>query len=155
MGLAASPRGDNVRVSPPAPAVECDVLMRLVTDVDLLPVTARLAYDTSDPFAVRMALRSPGGPEVEWVMSRDLLAGGLSHPSGDGDVGVWPSTAAGEEVLCLSLASPDGQALLVGDTAEVSGFVARTYDAVPPGEEGDFLDLDALVEQLLASAPDQ
>jgi hypothetical protein len=137
-------------VSSSAPAVECDVALRLVTDRSLLPVTARLAYDARDPFAVRMALRSPGGPEVEWVMSRDLLAGGLSEPSGEGDVGIWPSTSAGEDVLCLSLASPDGQALLVGDCAEVSGFVERTYDAVPSGEESGFIDLDALVEQLLA-----
>lgn len=138
-----------------APVVESDVVLRLVTDAELLPVTARLAYDAHDPFAVRMALRSPGGPEVEWVMSRDLLAAGLSEPAGDGDIGVWPSTSAGVDVLCMSLASPDGQALLVAESDDVSEFVARTFDAVHRGDESGFLDIDALIEQLLSGGPDR
>jgi hypothetical protein len=35
-------------------------------------------------------------------------------------------------------------------TADVYQFLARTWAAVPPGSEGDTVDLDELVEELLA-----
>ena len=94
-------------------------------------------------------MRTDGGPTVEWVVSRELLAAGLHAPAGEGDVGIWPSTNRGAEVVCVSLTSPDGQALLFGRHADVAEFLDRTFAEVPAGTEGDFLDLDALVEHLL------
>ena len=136
-------------MSRPASFVSSSVELHLVTAGNPVPVTARLAYDPSDPFAVGVSMRTDGGPTVQWVMSRDLLAAGLEAPAGDGDVGVWPSTNRGADVVCVSLSSPDGQALLFGRRADIGEFLDRTFAEVPAGTESDFIDLDALVEHLL------
>jgi len=136
-------------VSRPASTVSCSVELHLVTSGSPVPVSADLSYDPTDPFAVIVSLRTDGSPAVDWVVARDLLADGLTAPTGDGDIGVWPSTSHGAPVVCLSLSSPDGQALLFGAHADVSEFVRRTFAEVPAGTEADLLDMDALIDQLL------
>jgi Streptomyces sporulation and cell division protein, SsgA len=136
-------------VSSSASALCSTVQLRLVTADDSVPVPADLRYDPADPFAVTVCLRAHGSPEVEWVVAREVLAAGLRTPAGDGDLGVWPSTSDGDEVVCLSLSSPDGRALLYGPQDDVALFLTRTYAAVPPGRESSFLDIDGLVERLL------
>jgi hypothetical protein len=136
-------------VSSSAPALCSTVQLRLVTADDSLPVPAELRYDPADPFAVTVCLRAQGSVEVDWVVAREVLATGLRTPAGDGDLGVWPSTSNGDEVVCLSLSSPDGEALLYGPQEDVALFLTRTYAAVPPGKESAFLDIDGLVERLL------
>jgi hypothetical protein len=133
----------------PASFVSSSVELHLVTAGSPVPVSARLAYDPSDPYAVSVSMRTDSGPTVDWVVSRDLLAAGLSAPAGDGDIGVWPSTSQGADVVCVSLTSPDGQALLFGSRTDVAQFLDRTFAEVPAGTESDLLDLDALVEHLL------
>jgi hypothetical protein len=128
------------------------VALHLVTSGAPVLVGADLVYDPADPFAIRVCLRTDGSPAVQWVISRDLLADGLTRPAGEGDIGVWPSVAGGVAVVCLSLSSPDGQALLFGAHGEVSEFVHRTFDEVPAGHESELLDLDAVVERLLGRA---
>jgi hypothetical protein len=112
-------------------------------------VSADLSYDPADPFAVSISLRTDGSPAVDWVVSRDVLADGLVAPAGDGDIGVWPSTSRGATVVCLSLSSPDGQALLFGAHADVCDFVERTFAEVAAGSEAELVDMDALVDYLL------
>ena len=51
----------------------------------------------------------------------------------------------------LQLSSPDGSALLAADAEGLECFLARTYDAVPLGYEGDHLDVDTAIAELLAS----
>jgi hypothetical protein len=114
-----------------------------------VPVTARLSYDPADPFAISVSMRTDGSPTVHWVVSRELLAAGLLAPAGDGDIGVWPSTSKGSEVVCVSLSSPDGQALLYGRHGDVAAFLERTFSEVPAGSESDLIDIDGLIEQLL------
>jgi hypothetical protein len=87
---------------------------------------------------------------VEWVFARDLLRHGLSNPTGDGDVHVWPSWGTGRELLMISLTSPDGQAVLEASADDVRSFLDRTTAVVPDGQESDFLDLDAALTRLLA-----
>ena len=136
-------------MSRPASSVSSSVELHLVTAGSPVPVRARLAFNPSDPFAVTVSMSAEGGPSVQWVMSRDLLAAGLDAPAGDGDVGVWPSTNRGAEVVCVSLTSPDGQALLFGRHADIAEFLDRTFAEVPAGAESDFLDVDGLIDQLL------
>jgi hypothetical protein len=122
-------------------------LQLVVPGAAMLPVPAHLAYDASDPYAVRATFLA-GDDSVEWVFARDLLASGVSRPTGDGDVHVSPD---GPEVILISLASPDGRAVLAAPSAEVSGFVARTYELVPPGDEWRHVDVDAAISRLLTS----
>lgn len=121
-------------------------LQLVVPGAAMLPVPARLAYDASDPYAVRATFLA-GDDAVEWVFARELLASGSVQPIGDGDVRVWPS---GPEVVLISLASPDGRAVLAAPRAAVSGFVTRTYELVPAGDESRHVDVGAAISQLLS-----
>ncbi len=130
--------------------VESSVQLRLVVaDADAVPLPVSLRYSASDPYAVR-AVFSGDGMEVEWVFARDLLRTGLSSPTGDGDVHVWPSWGTGRELLMISLTSPDGQAVLEATAEDVRSFLDRTAAVGPDGDESSFLDLDAALARLLA-----
>jgi hypothetical protein len=110
-----------------------------------------LVFDPADPFAVAMHLDARSGTVV-WTFARDLLANGLYEPSGNGDVQIWPCLSSnGEAVIIIELRSPDGAAVLQAPSRAVHGFVARTHNAVPEGEESAHLRLDDVISQLLAS----
>jgi Streptomyces sporulation and cell division protein, SsgA len=132
----------------PAPTrMTHEVELQLVVPGDtLLPVPAHLAYDTSDPYAVRATFLA-GEDSVEWVFARDLLAAGVNRPVGDGDVHVWPR---GPEVVLIALSSPDGKAVLAAPMAKVAGFVARTYELVAAGDESRHVDVEAAIARLLS-----
>jgi hypothetical protein len=108
------------------------------------------SFDPADPYAVTMKLEARSG-SVTWTFARELLAEGLYHPSGDGDVQVWPCLSnMGDAVVIVELCSPDGTALLQTGSRAVQMFVTSIYDAVPAGTESSHVSIDALVEQLLA-----
>jgi hypothetical protein len=86
---------------------------------------------------------------VEWIFARDLLAEGLSHPAGEGDVRLWPSTGPGRHVLNIALSSPFGQAQFEAPLAALTGFLLRTFEVVPTGREGDFIDIANELNDLL------
>lgn len=116
-----------------------------------LSLDADLGYSSNDPYAVTTTFHTGGG-DVVWTFARDLLIRGLTSPSGDGDVHVWPCLdAAGQAVVIVELNSPDGELLVQIPTKDLYRFVNRTLSAVPLGSEGDYLDLDTLINQLMAA----
>jgi hypothetical protein len=130
--------------------VEATIQLRMVVaDAEAVSFTASLRYAVADPYAVR-AVFTNEDQEVEWVFARDLLHRGLSAPTGDGDVHVWPSWGTGRELLMVSLTSPDGQAVLETSADSVRTFLDRTAVLVPYGDESLYLDLDAAVARLLS-----
>lgn len=114
-----------------------------------LPVV--LHYDVADPYAVHATFRTGQGEGVSWVFARELLALGVNRPSGDGDVRVWPSFSAGDEVVFIGLTSPDGEALLQAPKRDLLDFLGRTSSICAQGREADHLDLDRAIEALLTS----
>ena len=114
-----------------------------------VPLTASLYYRGDDPYAIRMAFHVGADDPVEWIFARDLLAAGLNRPAGDGDVRVWPSVAAHRDVLNLSLSSPFGQAHFEAPLTALTGFLLRTFEVVPAGREGEFIDIDGELNDLL------
>jgi hypothetical protein len=119
--------------------VEATVQMRmLVADADPVPLPVVLQYMASDPCAVH-AVFSGDGMEVVWVLGRELLRDGLARPIGDGDVHCWPSWGTGQELLMISLTSPDGQAVLECAADDVRRFLDRTEAVVSPGDESYLL----------------
>jgi hypothetical protein len=132
-------------------SVSTGVTLRLVIggDSDVL-VPATLAYDASAPFAVSAVFHTSEG-DVVWVFGRDLLEDGLRGPVGHGDVAVWPSRHQGRQVVCVSLASPSGSALLEAEQPDVVAFLDSTFAVVPMGTEMERLDLDAEIEALLGN----
>ena len=101
---------------------------------------------------VRSAVEQTGnGDGVRWVFARDLLARGTVQPTGSGDVRVLPQRSTVTDALCISLTSPDGQALIQAAMDEVGEFLTRTYSLCPLGSEGEHLDFDRTIAALLAS----
>ncbi len=132
-------------------------LRLLVPGTAVLPVRADLRYDVADPYAVQISFHT--GPEaqgdvVQWTFARQLLSEGVSLPSGEGDVQVWPSTSAGGRVACLSLSSPSGRALFELPLADLVEFLGDTYKAVPAGSESAYVDVDSELALLLWAEPE-
>ena len=130
-------------------SVSTGLTLRLVLGGDAdVHVPSTLVYDSRSPFAVTAVFHTSEG-DVTWVFSRDLLEDGLTGPAGEGDVAVWPSRSHDRRVVCLSLASPSGSALLEADAADVVAFLDATFSVTPMGTEMSSIDLDAELAELL------
>ncbi|MQY16669.1 Sporulation-specific cell division protein SsgB [Streptomyces sp. RB5] len=128
-----------------------DLDVRLVLSPDRgVDVPARLTYLTADPYAVRFTFHTCSPAPVHWTFARELLVEGVFRPCGQGDVRLWPTKVDGRNVVCLALASPDGDALIEAPAAAVSAWLERTMRLVPPGRETTRQELDAALERLLA-----
>lgn len=138
-------------------SVSTELQLRLVVaGAAPLLVRAGLLYDARDPYAVQVAFHTGHGDDrdaVQWTFARSLLSDGVSAPAGEGDVQVWPSSAAGQDVVCLSLSSPSGQALFEVPLRELVDFLARTHRNVPPGTESSHVDVEAELAMLLWAEP--
>lgn len=137
----------------PQTAVIAEVGLRLVVPGSpSLPVLATLRYDATDPYAICVSFHTGAdGAVVEWSFARQLLTDGVTHPVGEGDVHVWPTTRAGRPLISLALTSPSGAALFETSLDEVVEFLSRSYAAVPTGSESDYIDIDAELALLLWS----
>lgn len=115
------------------------------------PINAELHYDPRDPYAVT-AIFLTGSTPVRWTFGRDLLTAGLYEPTGDGDVHVWPCLDSdGHAVVIIELCSPDGEALVQARTGDLSTFVSRMNQAVAPGNESGFMDIDAVLAAIFTA----
>lgn len=101
-----------------------------------VPVAARLTYRVGDPYAVHIDFHCDTRSPVHWVFGRDLLIDGVYRPSGQGDVRIWPTQISEERaVVCLSLTTADGTAVLRAPALALSAWLERTMRLVPPGRE--------------------
>lgn len=128
-------------------------LRLIVPQQTIVPLVASMHYSAADPYAVRMAFHVGTDEPVEWIFARDLLAAGIEARQGEGDVQVWPSaTSCGPDpgaVLNIELSSPFGRAHFEAPAGAMSSFLRRTYQIVPPGKEGSFIDIEAELNALL------
>jgi len=134
------------------------IAMTPVQDDQVLdPIDVGLGYDPTDPYAVRFTFGPPSAHPaagVVWTFSRDLLVDGVTTPTGEGDVQVWPCLDVdGRATVVVELRSPSGELALQVLTKDLNEFVRRTLDAVPHGTESDHLDLDG-ADAWLASITD-
>lgn len=136
---------------PTAPAVMQEIALQCEDDLGRpLTFMSSFRYDSQDPYAVWLTFHIPGG-DVHWVLARSLLVRGIDEPTGEGDVCLWPNLDPdGRAVVSMDFHSPEGRLVVEARTSDVYQFLGRTYAAVPPGTEGDNVDLDELVEELLA-----
>jgi Streptomyces sporulation and cell division protein, SsgA len=124
-------------------------LSLVVPDHGAVPLVASLNYSADDPYAIRMAFHVGADEPVEWIFARDLLAVGLEGPAGEGDVQVWPTDDHGRELLNIALSSPFGEAHFEAPRASTAAFLAKTYEVIAAGNESDFIDVDAELDELL------
>jgi hypothetical protein len=107
------------------------------------PVETELLYQADDPFAVTMKFHA-GGAVATWIMGRDLLAEGLSTPSGRGDVRLRPNAG---RTLVLELISDRHVTVFRLPAGTLRKFLDATYRLVPPGTE--HFDADAFLGTVL------
>lgn len=118
-------------------------------------VEAGFSYDPSDPYAVWVSLPADD-VEIRWAMCRSLLSRGLTDPVGEGDVQLWPSTdETGSGIVVLDLWSHELHVVAEVPTRELYRFLTRTLAAVPFGTEHQHLDVDGLINDLLAGSGSQ
>ncbi|MFG2815204.1 SsgA family sporulation/cell division regulator [Streptomyces sp. NPDC048202] len=131
--------------------VERELELKLILSPERsIPVPARLAYRSDDPYAVHITFHVNSDFPVHWTFARELLVEGVFRPCGHGDVRVWPTKVNGRSAVLMALSSPDGDALLEAPTPQVSAWLERTLRAVPPGAEAAQLGIDDALDQLLA-----
>ena len=124
-------------------------LSLVVPEHGAVPLVASLCYSAGDPYAIRMAFHVGADDPVEWIFSRDLLSAGLIRPAGEGDVQVWPGEDHGIGVLNIALSSPFGQAHFEAPMMSIADFLNRTYRVIAAGSEGDFINIDSELDELL------
>ena len=133
--------------------VTIDLTLRLLGSETGIDLPARLRYEAADPYAVRLIFGLGATEEtVEWVFARELLSGGMTGPTGGGDVRIAPGTIEDPDSrteLTVALSSPSGSAMLSVPRALATNFLLATYELVWPGCESQHLDLDSAVESLL------
>ena len=134
------------------PVIESPVAVeRLDETGSLVQSDALFSYDPSDPFAATLTLKA-SPRDVRWTFARDVLIDGLFEPAGEGDVVVFPflDPETGSAVTVLELRSSDGTFMAQVAQQALQAFVRAMLDSVPLGAESDLVDLDRLVELLVA-----
>ena len=76
----------------------------------------------------------------------------LSVAVGEGDVQVWPEEFDGADILNIALSSPFGEAHFEAPLSATAEFLQSTYGIIPAGSEGDFIDVDSELDELLWQA---
>ena len=132
-------------------AISADLDLTLVLGDDrMIPVAATLSYSIAEPFAVSALFRTADA-DINWVFARDLLEKGLTDSVGEGDVVIWPAHDAAGQIICISLSSPGGNALLEADSSEIRTFLSQSYDLVESGRESDYVNIDSFLDALFSS----
>jgi hypothetical protein len=115
-----------------------------------VPVRVLMCYDAIEPYTVQAIFQDTRGSDVIWIFARELIKVGMGAACGEGDVRVWPSWNGGDKVVCISLKSPDGHAVLRASAHDLVGFLTSTYALCPEGSELEHLDIDGGLSELFA-----
>ena len=110
---------------------------------------SELCYHPDDPLAVTIRLGT-ADYGVCWTFARSLLLTGMFASTGEGDVVISPGVDDdGHALTYVELSSPDGVAILRTRSSQVAEFLRQTEQLVPIGQEGDHVDIDAVITYLL------
>ena len=111
-----------------------------------------LSWRVGDPYVVQMRVAAGRAdvPDVVWLLSRELLAEGLTCEAGWGDVRILPDPVQEGQVLLRLGAMPGQQGWCRLTAYELQDFLTDTYRRVPLGHELLHIPLDAELAELLA-----
>ncbi|MFL9657392.1 SsgA family sporulation/cell division regulator [Streptomyces sp. PB17] len=136
-----------------ATTVACQVTVAVGLPGDpAVLLCARLVYDVTDPYAVRLSLGAPEAPEpVDWFFARSLLEEGLCRPAGLGNVLVIPPHRCHRDSVAIVVRSATGSARIEVPAPATAEFLRRSHALVPPGEESAHVDIDRGLAALMNS----
>ncbi len=92
--------------------------------------SADLDFYPADPWAVVLVTCFR-----RWVFARELLAGGLLEPTGEGDVHISPDTGGDPDLILIRLSSPSGEAELRMPRGAAERALDEFEAVVPAGTE--------------------
>lgn len=121
----------------------------LVSAHDALTVPVELRFDPADPLAVHITFNPGDETAVTWRFARDLLAGGVQLPCGEGDVHIAPASPGGFDDVLIRLRVGGTAALFLCSAAPLLAFLDRTHTLVPLGLEHRYSDFDARIDEAL------
>lgn len=110
-----------------------------------------LTWSATRPHEIAMTVSAHGvlgGPGIRWVIGRDLLAAGIDHPVGLGDVALLPDLATAdqrdrEDRHVEMVLSVDGRSCALKIPVEpLRILIDYTYSVVHAGDEGAQLHWD-------------
>ncbi|MBH1939091.1 SsgA family sporulation/cell division regulator [Streptomyces sp. AV19] len=131
-------------------AVTCEMEMELFFGEDVIPVAATFEYHSSTPYEITVVLSHGQQIIAVWNFARNLLMQGVSHPSGIGDVRVWPDSENGKSVLYLGLHGAQFSTLLRARLSDIIVWNTRTQQLVPLGYEHLHADIAEELAALLS-----
>lgn len=105
-----------------------------------------LLWRADRPHAIRIIIGIYGAARpVVWQVDRALLADGLNHPAGIGDLMLMPDLSLPDGIGIELVLARQGEAVagnvaLPLRVAPIRAFLAKTHKRVPPGTE--FVDFD-------------
>jgi hypothetical protein len=112
-------------------------------------LSAHFVYDIHDPYALTLTMITPSQRPETWTFSRELLEAGLMGGFGSGAVVVAPSPD-GREVL-IGLHGASDFVVVHLDPGPIRRFLDKSYRAVRPGREHEYINIDEVVAHLLAT----
>ncbi|MEY9875456.1 hypothetical protein ABH931_004957 [Streptacidiphilus sp. MAP12-33] len=129
------------------------ITMELATTAGLsYQIPVRLAFHQATPWAIELTFFLPGDEPVRWTVSRELLLDGLSTVAGEGDIQVRPLEWHDDDLVAITLRSPEGEAELIAPLTALHAYLLRTDMMIPFGEEFSDEWLDRGITRLLIGA---
>lgn len=143
-------------MSSPATALTGSMMFQQIAEgAQPAQVRVKLTYATHHPYAVELSFRTGEATSVEWEISRELLADGLTAPAGIAGIqihpNVEPNSTTPAQAVVLKLNNSHGRAMFVVNAVPLRAFLNRTNRLVPPGDESAIAqaELDDVLRQLL------
>lgn len=128
------------------------VPVEVFSPIDDWRATGQWEYDTTDPYAVTLSLFKGSEKTVSYTFGRDLLEEGLNDSAGELLVIVEPVPAF-PIFIAVTVTGPNGYPTLFHIGRDVTVyFLSQAYSLVPQGREGDHLDVDSGIAELLGGA---
>jgi hypothetical protein len=121
-------------------------IMRDVTEP--VGVAVEFRYLTRDPLAIQLEFDLPGHGHVTRRVGRDLLAEGMNSRVGEDVVRVSPIGG----LVLVDVGRPVREFLCSFLAEELAEFVRSTYALVPVDHEAEFLDIDSVLDRLIANS---
>ncbi|MFI0517875.1 SsgA family sporulation/cell division regulator [Streptomyces sp. WSLK1-5] len=135
--------------APQGPSLLSLEIVRVLDEQTSRSVLADFRFDPGTPMVVSVTFKPAAAAAVTWRIGRELLYRGLFEHSGEWDVRMRPALHEEPSTAWLMLNSVSGSALFSLPVPPLAEWLEATYRIVPAEAEGDALDWDGFLAELL------
>lgn len=119
-------------------------------DITGIRLPVEFDYDPADPLAITLIFSS-SRESCAWVISRDLLRGGVAGFSGPGEISAWSGTQNARRYY-LRIQNESWTTVFCFRGTAIAALLKQVYSSVPAGSEFHGADLDAELIDILREA---